>query len=773
MTTILPDSDEVSDVTNGNLTVVAAIVTFLLFLLPPMPVVQIASTLGLIAVTGAFVSQRFSRSESGLLIRLLVAGGAGFFFVLALGAVVGWALPFVGVDRPLDRVPLLIVWFVVFACIAVTSYRRRRDPLGDLLRDLTRRHVVWSCVLMLPPLASLVAVTVLNAHDVAWPAIACGTVAVVLVVSAVAMPSRRRGPTRPMLLASGFLTAAWQVPFRGGWLNGWDIQHEFSVASLTIHQAVFPVVQAPGSLTDPYDGMLSLTVWPAQLHALTGMSVKTILGVIPSLFLVACLLVIWSTIRERLSDRQAAFLCVLFVVGSEPILRELPSVTRQCYALFFFALLLWSLTTRLTKVAVARAVAVMSGVGVALTHYSSAYLAAGAVATGWACSLLVRSPRATRVLAAPVTIVIVGVTVLWGSVVARTGSSISQVLDSIRADGFKFLPSSGSLVTRWLSGASISKTVNARVIHAADIKLRVTTYRWMTVDAKAVLVPLVNAPVAGARGVPVIGAVGGLAATILAELLVGAAVVSVVGCLWWSRRDRSLAAIAGVGLFALAVSLVSRLSQTAAIDFGPTRVQAQMYLVFALTASIAFARWWPEVRASRFVRPVSTRRPLVVTGLVLVVVLSVMVSTQLINLVQVKATLPAIYSNRGEGIQRIPSVEDLDAAQWLASHRATGGIVQSDMFGQLALFDFGYETRRAFFNTMDPVIVDNSSWVFANHTNILAKRARGGNNARVGVYLYPGAYFAATRSVLFSSSSDVIFGPWIGASSTSPVASAR
>jgi hypothetical protein len=84
--------------------------------------------------------------------------------------------------------------------------------------------------------------------------------------------------------------------------------------------------------------------------------------------------------------------------------------------------------------------------------------------------------------------------------------------------------------------------------------------------------------------------------------------------------------------------------------------------------------------------------------------------------------------------------------------------VQSDRFGQLALDIYGFNDRRDFISSVDPIIVDNPSWVFAYRTNLVYGSARGGNNAQTGVFRFPWAYFTSTRSILYVTPTDVVFG---------------
>lgn len=760
MTYTTAESDERIVVSSHslNLTALCALLTGLSVMLKTFPLAQLFATTGLILTVGGFTCSHLTKTAGSVLTRFLAVIGAGFLSILLMGAIFGTVLPHIGVSRPLTRVPLVILWLSILAGIALYSSMRRVDPIHELTVGITRQHLIWLSVLCIPPLLALVATSKLNSTGQAAPAIACGVLAVALIVLAILLPSSIHGPPRVMFLASGFLTAAWQVPFRGGWLNGWDIQHEYSVAALEVHQAVFPLVQSRDLFSDPYNGMLSLTVWPAQLHALTGMSLRTILGLVPSIFLVLCLLAVWCAVREIIGERASTVMCALFVLGSEYFVHELPLVTRQCYGLFFFALLLLALVSRRLPVNWARGLVIISGVGIAVTHYSSAYLAAGAVLIGWLVATIFRSTSSSRVLTWPVTAAVVGSTILWGAFVAKTGSGIRQVLHSIRIDGFNFLPTSGNFVSRWINGASISTTVNASVIRATDLQLRKTTYKWMKVDPRSLHTQLVNVNVPSARGVAVLGGLVNIGGTLLAEVLVAAAALSVGLCLWWCRKDRQLAALVGIGIFALAISFVSRLSQTIGVVFDPSRVEAQMYLVFVIMVVVVVSRLttrWPDRLIVRLFRQWS---PAAMVATTVVACLSVGASTQLTGLVQRNGFLPAVYSATGEGIRRIPSTSDLAAAKWVFKHRSAGSIVQTDRFGQLALFDFGYAVRRGLFDTIDPVTVDNSAWVFANHTNIVEHDAQGGNNARVGVFRFPYSYFSSTRSILFVSTTDLVFG---------------
>jgi hypothetical protein len=737
-----------------NASILLGLVTMIAMLIPYGPVAQGTAAVGLIILVGATLTSWFDLSGSGTAQRIAVTLGVGFLVVLVFFAFLGATLSHMGVQRPLARVPVVVSSFVVIVAILGSTMARGVDPVGVVLERVTARHLWWTLLLSLPPLLALVGVIQLNVTRNAAIAILTGALVIALATLAVALPLKSGGPPRIVLLLSAMLTAAWQGPMRGGWMAGSDIQHEYNIGSLALHQATFPLLH----YVDPYGGMLSLTVWPAVLHALTGVQLRTILVLVPSLLLACCLLASWATIRERLGERSSALLCALFIVGSEPLLHEMPQLTRQCYALFFLALLVMAVTSRRLDPKASRMLACASGIGIAVTHYSSAYLAAGAVILGCALTICFRTERRYRVLTLPVTSTLVGVTLLWGGFVARTGRSIGQVLSSIRADGFNFLPGSTDFLTRWLHGASISQLVNANVIYANDQHLRATQYRWMHVDSRALNILLANSPAPTARGIPVVGPVLSFGSAALAEVLLLAAVASVGICLWRCRQDRRLAGLAGVALFFTLVSVLSRLSQTIGVDFGPSRVQAQAYLVFVVTIAVA-VEGGPLLRyAARWARSDHRRGIGMVVAGALCAALAVATSTQLSTFAEHKAQLPVEYSATGEDAQRLLVPADLLAAHWVALHRPARFTVQADRFAQLGLYVYGYSDRRNFFGTVDPIVTDDGSWIFADRTNVIIGTARGGNNAEIGVFQFPGSYFAATRSMLYVSPTDIVFG---------------
>lgn len=737
-----------------NLTAIIAAATLVSMLAPFVPGTQLLAILGIVVVVGSAMTTGFTgvRREA----RIAITVGAGFLAFLGVGAILGWVLPGLGLARPLTKPTLLVTWTVVLLLASVSLVLRRRDPVRDLAAGISGRALAWTAALCLVPLLSLVGAVELNHSGASAAAILAASAAVAMSCLAVWAPPAWKGPPRVVLLAVSVLTLTWQSILRGGWLAGFDTQHEFYIGTRAIQQASFPLHH----LTDPYAGMLSLTVWPAEVHALTGVNLRTLMLLAPGIALAFTVVTTWSALRIKCSERASALLCTLFVVGSLPFIRQLPIITRQSYAVFFFSLLVLALVPSPLTARSRRLLVAGAGLGIAWCHYSSAYLAAAAVVVGYLLTLLVRERRSERVLTLPVVALVGAAAGLWGGLVAKTGSNFQQLLDSIRKDGFQFLAGSGNPLTRWLQAASNSQIVNASVIRSIDVHLRRTTYKWMKVDTAGARLPLVNVHAGASHGVTALGPLLSIGGELVAEVTLLVAVIGVLLCAWWCRRDPRIAPLAGVAVVFVVLSAMSRVSQTVATDFAPSRVQAQAYLLYVVVVGVAIA----ELPARSWVQRLRERSGqglLRGVGIALCAVAPLFAlgsSSEVSNLFEHGAQLPMELTTRGEEAQRLLAPADVDAAAWVAQNRPPQFPVQADRFGGLALFDYGLNLQPRFIASVDPVIVDIHAWILAYYPNVREGIARGGSSIQVGVFRFPMAYFEGSRAVMYVSRGDAVFG---------------
>lgn len=746
-----------------NTTVTVGAFTLVGLSLGRWPLSQAVGLIGLLLLLGSLASTRLRCNVGPVAQRLLTALALGLLLFLLVGAVVGAVGPHLGLHHPLSRGPLLVLWSAILVACAAPSLGGDRDPVAAVLEGLSLRRLGWVAVFMIPPVGALVAEALITDKAIISPSRIMGGVAVLLALAAFLMPTRATGPSRLTVLSSSLLTALWQVQFRGGWLSGWDIQHEYSVAATAVHEGVFPIVMPRGYNSDAYRSMLSLTVWPAQVHALTGLTLRTVLGLLPALALVATMVVVWLLANEWVGERLSTFLAVVFVAGFIPYIQVMPEVTRQCWAFLFFALVLLGMASRTFAGRRSWPFIVVALLGVTVTHYTTALLTIGMVLAGWTLMFIVSPAKRDHIVS---TLAIAGaatVALVYELLIARTGSGIRAIISDFfthhAGHGASSLHQSGGLLHRWIASAVADGLAPAKIFEHVDATTRATVYPWMHVDPRSAAVTLVNVVEPFGRGFfP--------ARQLLVDLLgvhnqlpLLLAFLALVALLWRVRREPTVAVLTGATAFALFITLVSRLSQTFVTYFGSNRAPAQMNLVFVVAVAMASAlvlrRGWRWVAWLRSQRLFMLAWGAAGAG---TVALSLAFSTQLVTLLEPYAPLAAAYNTAGQALQQDPSPADLVAAAWIADHSPVHQIVQSDSYAQLALFNENFATRRNFFATIDPVVLANRAWVFANGTNTLLSTVYVTGNGQQGLFQFPRAYLLATRSVLYTSTSDLVFG---------------
>lgn len=406
-----------------NLLAMLGCVTIIALALPAFALAQVVSIVGPILIIGCVLGRGLWSAPS-IAQRAGIAIAVGLFSMMAGAGVLAFVLPRVGVHHPLDAPFSVVVVAVAVALCTAWSLVRGVDPLRECFEGLRPSSLLWALGLCVAPLLSLVGVARLNAGRSAAPAIAAALLALVLTGLAIALPPSRRSPPRLLLLVSALIAASWQATLRGGWLFGGDLTHEYYIASTAVKDGSFPLPH----VADAYATMLSLTVWPALVHGVSGLSLRTIVGLVPTLALATCLIVTWGTLRERVSPRVAAAICAVFVVGAPAMVSVMPSIGRQCYSLLFLAVLVFAVSSTSLPVRSARVLALVGGVGIVVSHYSTGLLAGGAVLVGCLALIVRRTPVSERVLNLPVAVPLVLLTYGWDLHFAKAGSNVNQVV---------------------------------------------------------------------------------------------------------------------------------------------------------------------------------------------------------------------------------------------------------------------------------------------------------------------------------------------------------
>jgi hypothetical protein len=744
-------------------TAVAAALTAFAVLVPAGPGAKALATVGIIVVPGAAIISLLDLALDGLARRLFFTLVTGIAFLMGIGLVSAFALRLVGIDHPLTRGPMLVVWLLVLITSVLLPARRQRDPLRMVLDDARLSHCWWLLGLGVLPALALVGAARLNAgHGGALAVFVCvACVGVLLLVLVSTAWDRALIPSGPAIFMS-VVALVWQQTARGNWLFGSDIQHEYFVAN----QAASTGQYSLAIHGDPYRLMLSLTVLPAQLHALTSASVEMLLQLLPATILGLVVIGALCVFRSLVSEGLAVGFTLLFVGVSSALLTELPSVTRQCYGLLMFVAMVVLVVAPPLPIRRTRALFVALGVAMVLAHYSTAFIGIPVLVVGWVFGVRFSSAtaadeptwaddKATRslILGRGRTrrrrgrILVIGslVVVLLGAIVVSTRSQLSHLRKSIGANGLGLLPGHGGLLSRWIHGAG-SNAISATALQQYD-QTHTTDRIAHYVDPRSLSYHLTNASAPKRPSVPVLAPISSASVTIANELILLASLIGVVVCVVWliRRKHHLRPELVGMAVGAVAIDAVARLSGSVAQSFGPERVQAQLGIVLLIPlAMIVGSVAWGSSRKLR-------------CGVILLAMIELVSTTGLLSMA-FGGVPPASLSTNGENVERfVVTAPSLFTARWVVDH-AGARAIQADTYGALVLSDFTGGERPSTFSTVDPRGVYRFAWVYATPANIVDGRARGTANNNVGVFAFPQTFYDGTRPVLFTTGTTKVYG---------------
>jgi uncharacterized membrane protein len=662
---------------------------------------------------------------------------ASLFVIMGGGLLADLVGPSVGVARPLHGLATAFTVLgvsVVLWLIGLTSPGAARLPWSSLLRQ------PWLVLgLVVPALAAIGALLLTNGHGPVVARIgACVTVATL--VGAVMFAHRlTRGQVALLLFASS-LAAEWAFSIRSQEIVGFDISTEIHVAQ---HVQALGIWH-PLNRNNAYSAMLSVTVLPSTLAALTGLSpliaFKVLFPAITALFPLTAYF-----LADRIVSPGFAAGAAALIIAQNYFFQLMPQLARQEIGLLFFAALvvamldlrLWRGPRLLLIVAFAA--------GLIVSHYSSAYLAIAAVVIAVVLHAVVgRFRDGLAVISLPwatAAVVLIGGAGLWYGAITHSDSNLTSFASSLDKSGLDLLPASnGNVINSYLTG-NLIQGVNATAFEQLAVKdyRSRSTYINPLPQASEPQYALTNASVPTPR--PRLAPLGTLiksVATVLDELML---VLGVLGAVILSVRRRGDPRARMIGLLSfatVAVLAVIRFSGTAAAAYNQQRALLQSLILLSVTAA-----WLAEAAVWRL------KRAQLPVELGLVATLGVLFAYQSgLSALVVGGGTSLNLSQSGEDFERqYTTPAELAGATW-ATDESGRQLLYADRYGQLRLFASG---DRLALTNLTPETIDRYAWVYGTRTNVVRGRARGEIGNYSSLYAWPTRFLDNYFDVVYSN----------------------
>ncbi len=672
---------------------------------------------------------------------------ASLAVLMGAGAAVNFAGPALGADTPLRTLPVLIAVEVAGVLLLLASALRTPAPsTGPSRMPLPR---AGDLVPLLLPLAAAAGAARLTNGDGAAVAIAAVATAVVVLLAAVVAAPRLDTRRLGFIVFSVGLALAWSFSLRSGTVFGFDISGELPIADLTAETGSWSLAH-PG---DAYGAMLSLTILPAVLQALTGIStlvlLKAVYPVVFALFPVAVFLLARRHLPARFALAAAAF-----VIVQANFAQQLPAVARQEIGLVVFAVLVAAAVDRRLPRGPRAALVAVLGLTLVVSHYSTTYLAIILLAAAVVLQLLVgavRRPRMAGGVVAALLVTAAGAALWYGPLMTDSAGNVTRFTDSVRADGLQLLPNRGEgegILQSYLTGNVPTSATPAEYERIArDDYAKNRPFVVPLPDAGDPRYALQEATAAqGPERSPAARTALDRAQLVVLQL---ANVLAVLGALALAVRRRTppaLRAVALLGLGVVAALALVRLSGTVSESYNQDRALIQALVPLSL--GLAWTAHWAWRRTGRL-------GPVVVGAVTLALGVVAVSTSGLAGVVLDRPTFN--LADHGEDVERYyVSGPELASAQWLRAARYRGGPVYTDRYGQLRLISERVPTDGLFLD-ITPATLDQYAWIYATSVNTVEGRARAANGNRFTTYRFPDRFIGDHWNTVYANGSSEVF----------------
>lgn len=645
----------------------------------------------------------------------------------------GLAVDLVGIaahhPEPLRARPLAVGVLAACAVLAIAGLTSHTETFRVASLGIRVGHY-WPVLL---PVAAAAGAARLNAGGSGSIAIAAAVAATVALAIGFVVASRLRPAHLNVILFSVALAFVWAVSLRGQLVYGYDIASEFHLFSSTANAGVWH----PSHRGDAYGAMLSLTILPTLLHSLTGLSDLLVFKLLyPALF--ALLPVAVTCIARRFVAARWAYLAGGLLIVQSYFATQLPAVARQEIGLLAFAGLLATVLDRSMSRASRVSLALLFGLLMVVSHYTTTYIAVGMLAVTVVAMLVWSALRRRWIVDAAVVAALLATALGaagWYGAATHSTANVSHFVADVRSDGLQLLPSRHAgegVFGSYLSGntvTTVSPSTYQQLVEQSYSKLSfikplpaASSLRYQLSAAPAVSPPSSHPAAASdlARLQQVI--------EIAIEGLAGLGALGLIA----RRRSPGLRLVGLLGLSTFGILIAVRFSGTVALDYNQSRALLQALVPLSIAAV-----WVVEWVAGRIGRLSAAAVPAIAA--VGVVALSLQPTG--LSTVALGGDRPASLSAHGEDSERfVLSNSEAAGAQWLNVAAPQGAPVFADRYGVLRILE---ATGREFgvFADVAPQVVDQHGWVYADEPNLIGGRARGSIGSDSATYAFDKSYF--------------------------------
>jgi len=350
---------------------------------------------------------------------ILYSVGLSIAYLMALGLFMNSVYPLLGIERPLDAVPSVLTVIISIFILGAVAYIRDRKYTE--VRGIKRSFEMSPTIvfLLLLPVLAVLGTMMVNA-DRGNIVLMC----LMLLLAAVPIMgfSKKWLPENlyPMAVLAVALALVWHRSLISNYLWGADILGEFACFRTVLQNGVWSSTTA--NLIPAYNATLSVTVFPAMLSNMLQVDGLLIFKWVFPVVLALVPLVMYTTLKTQFSARTA-LLSAFMVMALYTFYTTFLGTEKQLIATLFLSLFLLAVTDK--KLTSANRVIMPSvfGLGVVVSHYSTAFLLAVTIPAALVIIAVIRRRIQASLLIVAVIVLLAAVSWYWFN---ANGAAVKQ-----------------------------------------------------------------------------------------------------------------------------------------------------------------------------------------------------------------------------------------------------------------------------------------------------------------------------------------------------------
>lgn len=364
---------------------------------------------------------------------LLLCLGLSLSYIMLVGLILNQFFHEIYFPNPLAEIPVIVVLLISYL-IGTELVLRKKINNFEVQSALSLTFPGWFFILLSTSLPIISTYGAINLNNGSGNIIAISLVLlistnVLMILFFYSILPNYILPYSILMIGLSLLVSA---SLRSWHISGWDINQEFYVFQLTKYNYHWQF----GSLRDPYNSCLSISILPTIINNYLGINDEYIFKFIYQLIFAFVPLVIYLVSKKFVYSFFGYLASMLFIF--QPwFIQPMPALARQQIALLFFGLFLWikfqdNFSQRITNILL-----VVFGVSMIVSHYSTAYIALGIFTIAFITIIILRKVLPTKrvlyrtnIISGWVLLLLIGFTFFWTNIQTQTSGNVPYVIQT-------------------------------------------------------------------------------------------------------------------------------------------------------------------------------------------------------------------------------------------------------------------------------------------------------------------------------------------------------